>query len=77
VTARLDRLRRLDACAQSDALDEFPLPGAIVGLAPRTVGGKVAGRVMTVNQIRPNRSYGEITRGSHHAATEAGRSRAV
>jgi 2,4-dichlorophenol 6-monooxygenase len=45
----LERLRRLDSCAVSDALDTLGLPGATTGLGPLwAVPGPVAGRVRTV-----------------------------
>ncbi|MGW4379168.1 RraA family protein [Kitasatospora sp. NPDC004531] len=45
----LTRLRTLDVCAVSDALDTLGLPGATVGLAPMWPSGRtVAGRVRTV-----------------------------
>ena len=46
--AILVRLRRLDACALSDAADQLGLPGAVSGLVPRTVKGRICGRVLTV-----------------------------
>ena len=42
------RLRRLDACAVSDALDKLGLPGAITGLPQRSGEGRVAGRAVTM-----------------------------
>jgi len=42
------RLSRLDSCALSDAMDKLGLPPALSGLPPRTVPGRIAGRVMTV-----------------------------
>ncbi len=42
------RLRRLDSCALSDAMDRLGLPPAVSGMPPRTVAGRIAGRVMTV-----------------------------
>src|SRR4051812_28609107 len=42
------RLRRLDCCAVSDALDQLKLPGAVVGLSQRSGEGRIAGRVITV-----------------------------
>jgi regulator of RNase E activity RraA len=42
------RLRALDACAVSDALDKRQLPGVVVGLPRRSGEGVVAGRVITV-----------------------------
>jgi regulator of RNase E activity RraA len=45
----LDRLRALDTCAVSDALDTLNLPGATTGIRPLwAVTGTVAGRVRTV-----------------------------
>lgn len=47
--AALDRLRRLDSCAVSDALDTLGLPGATTGVGPLwAVPTAVAGRVRTV-----------------------------
>lgn len=45
----LERLRRLDACAVSDALDRLKLEGAVSGIAPRSVAKRIAGRVRTVS----------------------------
>jgi 4-hydroxy-4-methyl-2-oxoglutarate aldolase len=49
---QVQRLRRLDACAVSDALDKLGLPGAITGLAQRSGreqgGGRIAGRAVTM-----------------------------
>jgi regulator of RNase E activity RraA len=42
------RLRRLDSCALSDAMDKLGLPAALSGMPPRTLRGRIAGRVMTV-----------------------------
>jgi regulator of RNase E activity RraA len=44
----LQRLRRLDACALSDAADQLQLPAAISGLIPRTSVTRICGRVLTV-----------------------------
>ncbi len=45
----LDRLRALDSCAVSDALDTLHLPGATPGIRPLwPVSAPVAGRVRTV-----------------------------
>jgi regulator of RNase E activity RraA len=43
-----ERLRRLDVCAVSDALDQLELPPAVTGLRPRTVRKRIAGPVITV-----------------------------
>ncbi len=42
------RLRRLDACAVSDALDKLGLPGAVTGLPQRSGEGRIAGRAVTM-----------------------------
>ncbi|WP_119157076.1 RraA family protein [Caldimonas tepidiphila] len=44
----VQRLRRLDACAVSDALDKLGLPGAITGLPQRSGAGRIAGRAVTM-----------------------------
>lgn len=42
------RLRRLDACAVSDALDKLGLAGAVPGLRGLSVQRRIAGRAVTV-----------------------------
>jgi 4-hydroxy-4-methyl-2-oxoglutarate aldolase len=42
------RLRRLDCCAVSDALDKLKLTGAVTGLPQRSGCGRIAGRVVTM-----------------------------
>jgi len=42
------RLRRLDACAVSDALDKLGLQGAVSGLTQQAARRRIAGRVITV-----------------------------
>lgn len=44
----VQRLRRLDACAVSDALDKLGLPGAVTGLPQRAGNRRIAGQVITV-----------------------------
>lgn len=44
----VQRLRRLDACAVSDALDKLGLPGAVTGLPQRSGEGRIAGRAVTL-----------------------------
>lgn len=48
----VQRLRRLDACAVSDALDKLGLSGAVTGLVqrsgPEAGGGRIAGRAVTM-----------------------------
>ena len=41
------RLRRLDACAVSDALDRLKLKGVINGVPRQSGEGRIAGRVIT------------------------------
>ncbi|MTV27501.1 4-carboxy-4-hydroxy-2-oxoadipate aldolase/oxaloacetate decarboxylase [Nitriliruptoraceae bacterium ZYF776] len=46
------RLRQLDACAVSDALDRCGIDGALLGITPRSVvGRRIAGRVSTVQVV--------------------------
>lgn len=48
----IQRLRRLDACAVSDALDKLGLPGVVTGLPLRSAGpggnSRIAGRAVTM-----------------------------
>ncbi|HEY4805930.1 MAG TPA: RraA family protein [Paraburkholderia sp.] len=44
----VQRLRRLDCCAVSDALDKLKLPGVVSGLPQRSGQGRIAGRAITV-----------------------------
>jgi len=44
----VQRLRRLDCCAVSDALDKLRLPGTVTGLPQRSGSGRIAGRAITV-----------------------------
>lgn len=45
---QVQRLRRLDACAVSDALDKLGLPGAVTGIPQRSGEGRIAGRAITM-----------------------------
>lgn len=45
---QVQRLRRLDACAVSDALDKLGLPGAVTGIPQRSGDGRIAGRAVTM-----------------------------
>ena len=45
---RVQRLRRLDCCAVSDALDKLGLPGVVTGLPQRSGAGRIAGVVVTM-----------------------------
>ena len=44
----VQRLRRLDCCAVSDALDKLELSGVVSGLLQRCGPGRIAGRAITV-----------------------------
>ena len=44
----IDRLKQMDTCMVSDALDALGLPGAVAGIRPMWPCGKTAGRVSTV-----------------------------
>ena len=50
----IQRLRRLDVCAVSDALDKLGLPGAVTGLSLRSAGpggnSRIAGRAVTMGR---------------------------
>ncbi|NUX58934.1 RraA family protein [Paraburkholderia youngii] len=48
VDQNVQRLRRLDCCAVSDALDKLKLSGVVSGLPQRAGAGRVAGRAITV-----------------------------
>ena len=44
----IERLRRLDACGLSDALDKLGMTGCVTGLIATLPGSRIAGRVHTV-----------------------------
>lgn len=48
----LSRLRNLDSCAISDALDKLGLPGSVTGIHRYTTDVRIAGRVLTVKLDR-------------------------
>jgi len=62
----VDRLRRIDTCAVSDALDRLGLPSAVTGIGPRSVRQRIAGRVRTVKLEAAN---GRTAK--HHLCTTA------
>ncbi|WJF91923.1 RraA family protein [Paraburkholderia bonniea] len=45
------RLKRLDCCAVSDALDKLGLPGTVTGLPQRSGSQRIAGRAVTVKLV--------------------------
>jgi len=63
--ALLKRLRALDVCAVSDALDRLKLPASVSGLVPQTLRARIAGRVATVKFAAGSRA------GARHACTAA------
>ena len=65
-TSLIDRLRRIDTCAVSDALDRLSLPSAVTGIGPRSVRQRIAGRVRTVKLEAAN---GRTAK--HHLCTTA------
>jgi 4-hydroxy-4-methyl-2-oxoglutarate aldolase len=44
----VERLKRVDCCAVSDALDKLQLKGVVTGLSQLSGSGRIAGRVLTV-----------------------------
>ncbi len=62
----LERLRRLDACAVSDALDRLGVPGALGGFRRWGPSGVVAGNAVTV-RLEP----GPAPAGAGHLGTRA------
>lgn len=44
----IERLKRLDSCAVSDALDRLGLQGAVSGIEPRSIRQRISGRIRTV-----------------------------
>jgi 4-hydroxy-4-methyl-2-oxoglutarate aldolase len=49
----VERLKHLDTCSVSDALDKLGLAGAVVGLSCLTVRGRIAGPAVTVKLGAP------------------------
>ncbi len=44
----LERLKKMDSCAVSDAMDSVGLPGEVTGITNQTTKNKIVGRVLTV-----------------------------
>jgi len=66
----LARLRELDSCAISDALDSLGLPPAVTGLVPLSVPERIAGPTVTI-KLGPGKSAGSSVRHLGTAAIEA------
>ena len=47
----ISRLRKLDSCALSDALDSLGLPPAVSGINAQSVSRRIAGRAVTVKLV--------------------------
>ena len=47
----VDRLKRVDCCAVSDALDKLGLTGVVTGLPQRSAARRIAGKVITVKLV--------------------------
>ena len=73
--AEVVRLRSLDTCAVSDALDQLGLPGAVIGIQRVSAERRIVGRVIPV-KLGP---AGEVVASRHlcSAAIEAGTSNDV
>jgi regulator of RNase E activity RraA len=63
----IERLRRLDTCALSDAADQLGLPSAVSGLSPRTAKTRICGKVLTVKLAAGNPATGS----TRHLCTSA------
>jgi regulator of RNase E activity RraA len=64
------RLRRLDICDLSDALDALGLPAAVTGLVPTSAARPIAGRAVTV-KLAAGQAPAGVTRHLCTAAVEA------
>lgn len=49
----VQRLRRLDVCAVSDALDKLGLPGVVSHLEPLSSARRIAGKAITCQLLKP------------------------
>ncbi len=68
----LARLRALDICDLSDALDALGLPPAVTGLIQASAGKPIAGRAVTVKLIAGNAPGGSTRHLCTHAVEAAG-----
>ena len=69
--SEVDRLRALDTCAVSDALDRHGIHGVVRGLRPWAAPGTVAGRAVTVLLGPPAEGAATATRHLGTAAVDA------
>jgi regulator of RNase E activity RraA len=77
----VQRLRRLDACAVSDALDKLGLAGVVTGIAqrsgPEQGGGRIAGRAVTMKVGPGERPPGPPVHLGCQAIEQAGPDRVI
>lgn len=65
------RLRRLDCCAVSDAMDSLKLNGVLLGFHQLSTPRRIAGRVITVELVPAGSLPQEASRKITHLGTEA------
>lgn len=51
IDRNVDRLRRIDCCAVSDALDKLGLTGCVTGIPQRSTARRIAGTAITVKLV--------------------------
>jgi 4-hydroxy-4-methyl-2-oxoglutarate aldolase len=61
IEKNVKRLRRLDACAVSDALDKLALSGAVGGMLQLATERRIAGRVTTVKLVKAQEVQATVT----------------
>jgi 4-hydroxy-4-methyl-2-oxoglutarate aldolase len=71
IQERVARLRRLDACAVSDAFDRLKLSGVVTGVPRQSGAGRIAGVAVTVKLDAGSPSPGSSTGPSRHLGTAA------
>jgi regulator of RNase E activity RraA len=67
----VERLKKLDTCAVSDALDRLGQVGVVLGLPPTGGPAKIAGRVVTMRLVDRTQANQATTRHLGTAAIEA------
>ena len=71
VQERVARLRRLDACAVSDAFDRLKLSGVVSGVPRQSGAGRIAGVAVTVKLDADSPPAGPLSGPSRHLGTAA------
>ncbi|HPF47220.1 MAG: RraA family protein [Alphaproteobacteria bacterium] len=69
----LDRLKKMDSCAVSDAMDSLGLPGEVTGIKNQTTKNKIVGRALTV-ELGSKAPEGGSARHLCSGAIESGKS---